>query len=104
MDITDAYISWLTVVRKACPHAKCFCIVPHLGWHMSQVRAAVDARNEAGDKNVYVIDTALLKDGFHPGPRPSVLACDGVHPTLYGHAMLGALIAAEVQKVLSSPK
>jgi len=29
------------------------------------------------------------------------LAVDGVHPSGLGNAMLGALIAAEVQKVLS---
>ena len=100
-DITDDYTRWLTAVRAACPATRIFCVVPPFGWHLAEIQAAVDARNRAGDGRVHVIDTAPLKDGFDTRNRPSRLAHDGCHPSLYGSALLGALVAAEVQKVES---
>jgi hypothetical protein len=101
IDITKAYIDWLTDVRKSCPNAKLFCITPPLGWHASEVLAAVSTRNAAGDRNVYLIDTAPLMAGFKAGEGATTMAGDGVHPSQYGNAMLGALIAVEVQKALN---
>lgn len=100
LDITRDYIRWLLAMRKACPHAKFFCIVPPLGVHEGEVRAAVSDRNRAGDSNVHLIETELLKKGFRAGQGPTEFGYDGVHPSIYGHAMLGALIAAETQKAL----
>jgi lysophospholipase L1-like esterase len=100
LPITDAYTKWLSDVRKACPNAKIFCIVPPLGWHDKHVADAVAARNKDGDRNVFLIDTAPIQSGF--GLKgPSQLACDGVHPSVYGNAVLGAFIAAEVLKIIS---
>jgi hypothetical protein len=65
------------------------------------VRKAVETRNEAGDSRVYVIDIAPLRTAFRAGQGATQLAYDGVHPSEYGNAMLGTLIAVEVQKVLS---
>ena len=101
LDITDAYTLWLAAVRKACPRSLCFCVVPPLGWHASEIAAAVAARNRAGDRGVYLIDTAPLKAAFHES-QGTHLAPDGVHPSVYGNAMLATLIAVEVQKILSS--
>jgi lysophospholipase L1-like esterase len=101
IDITRDYIRWLTAIRKACPNAKFFCIVPPLGVHEAEVRTAVSGRNKAGDSTVYLIDTAPLKDGFRAGQGPTEFGYDGVHPSMYGHAMLGALVAVEAQKALS---
>ncbi len=101
MDISAAYTGWLCAMRNACPYARFFCIVPPLGWHATEVQAAVTARNKAGDQKVYLIDTAPLKAGFRTGEGATTLAYDGVHPSVYGNAMLGAFIAVEAQKVIS---
>jgi lysophospholipase L1-like esterase len=99
-DITADYVRWLTAMRTACPHARFFCVVPPLGFHAAEVQAAVAARNKAGDPRIYLIDTAPLKAAFRAGKGATQLAYDGVHPSMYGSAMLGALIAVEVQKIL----
>jgi hypothetical protein len=99
IDITESYTHWLAAVRKACPHALCFCVVPPLGWHATEIAAAVQARKEAGDDKVYLIDTAPVKAAFHES-HGTELAPDGVHPSVYGNAMLATLIAVEVQKIL----
>jgi hypothetical protein len=99
LDISEAYTGWLAALRKACPHAQCFCVVPPLGWHSKEIAAAVTARNQSGDRGVHLIDTAPLKAAFHES-RGTQLAADGVHPSVYGNAMLAALIAVEVQKTL----
>jgi hypothetical protein len=98
--IGDAYLRWLESVRKACPHAAIFCIVPPIGWHDKEIADAVAARNKAGDRNVFLIETASLRDGFSL-KGATRLAADGVHPSVYGNALLAALIAAESQKALA---
>jgi len=98
LDIADAYAGWLAAVRGACPKAVIFCIAPPLGWHATEIAAAV-ARRKAEDHSVHFIDTAPLKDKFGVAGATQ-LALDGVHPSVYGNAMLGALIAAEVIKQL----
>ncbi len=101
MDITAAYTDWLVSVRKACPKARVFCITPPIGWHTKEVAAAVAARNNVGDARVYLVDTTPLQGGFGDKNVATQYAPDGCHPTVYGNAMLGALISSEVQKVLS---
>jgi len=100
-DITTDYTGWLKAMRQACPHARFFCVVPPLGVHRTEVGAAVSARNQAGDAKVYLVDTAPLERAFRAGQGATRLAHDGVHPSVYGQALLGALIGVEVQKVLS---
>jgi hypothetical protein len=102
LPIAEAYLHWLQDVRKACPTAKIFCIVPPLGWHADEIAQVVSARNKTGDHNVYLIDTAPLKSLFDP-IQETPLAADGVHPSVYGNAMLGGLIVAEAQKTLCNP-
>lgn len=102
IDIADHYTRWLTAVRAACPQARIFCVVPPLGWHATEIQTAVATRHETGDRRVHLIDTAPLKSAFRPGNKATQLTYDGVHPSIYGNALLGALIAVEVQKVLSS--
>jgi lysophospholipase L1-like esterase len=99
IDITEDYTRWLIAVRKACPHARIFCITPPLGWHAREIQAAVASRNKAGDAKVDRIDTSALKDGFDP-KLPTRFAYDGVHPSMYGNAILGASIAAQAQKAI----
>jgi hypothetical protein len=100
-DITADTTRWLTAMRAACPHARFFCVVPTLGVHELEIRAAVEARRRAGDASVHVIAATALRGAFRAGQGATGLAYDGVHPSVYGQAMLGAVIAAEVQKVLS---
>ncbi|MFN0052553.1 MAG: GDSL-type esterase/lipase family protein [Planctomycetales bacterium] len=101
-DITADYVSWLTAVRQACPNTHFFCIVPTLGVHQAEVEAAVATRRTEGDRRVFSIDPAPLRHAFRVGQGATQLAHDGVHPSAYGHALLGALIAAESQKLLSA--
>ena len=98
--IAEAYARWLASVRRACPNARVFCIVPPLGWQAADIRDAVAARNNAGDTKVHLIDTSPLWSSFST-KGPTQLAPDGVHPSVFGNAALGALIAVEVQKMLS---
>jgi hypothetical protein len=100
LPIGDEYTRWLAAVRKACPNAKIFCIVPPLGWHDKEIAEAVAARNKDGDDKVFLIDTAPSKSLFSV-KGATQLAADGVHPSVHGNAVLGALIAVEVQKKLS---
>jgi lysophospholipase L1-like esterase len=97
------YLRWLVAVRKACPSAWIFCIVPPLGRHDRKIAEAVQARQRDGDSRVHCIDTAPLRSGFAEG-RPTRLAHDGVHPSIHGNALLGALIVAEVEKALSAAR
>jgi lysophospholipase L1-like esterase len=99
-DITGDYVVWLTDMRKACPHTRFFCVVPPLGVHQAEIKNAVENRRQAGDPRVYMIETAPLRGAFRAGQGATQLGYDGVHPSEYGQAMLGALIAVEVQKVL----
>ena len=100
LDIAPAYIAWLVSMRKACPNAMLFCITPPLGWHVAEIAAAVAARQTAGDPKVFLIDTAPLKSGY-AASSATQFAPDGVHPSIYGNAILGALVAVEAQKIIS---
>ena len=87
-------------MRRACPNAWIFCIVPPLQVHRNEIAAAVAARNQAHDERVHLIETARLATGFRAGQGATQLGHDGVHPSQYGHAMLAAVIAVEVRRVL----
>jgi lysophospholipase L1-like esterase len=103
-DVTADYTGWLAEVRRACPRAWVFCIVPPLGVHKREIEAAVNARRIARDARVRMIDPARLAPGFRAGKGATHLGYDGVHPSGYGHAMLGGVIAVDAQKVLSGEK
>jgi lysophospholipase L1-like esterase len=100
-NITADYTRWLTEMRKACPRARFFCIVPPLGLHREEIAAAAAARREQQDLRVHLIEAPSLAEGFRVGQGATQLAYDGVHPSQYGHALLAAVITAEVQKIIS---
>jgi lysophospholipase L1-like esterase len=100
-DITETYARWLQDVRKACPKAEVFCIVPPLQVHEREISSAVEARRREGDSRVHLIATASLASEFRVNQGPTRLAYDGVHPSVYGQARLAALIAVDVGKALS---
>jgi lysophospholipase L1-like esterase len=97
----DAYSLMLASMRKACPHAEMFCITSPLGTHTNDIHAAVVQRNQAGDSRVHFVDTAALQSAFSNQGKPTRLAYDGVHPSMYGNAMLSSLIVANIQNVLA---
>ena len=105
-DYTTAYPQWLAAVRAACPHASIFCVVPPSGRQRAGVRAAVATRNAAGDAKVHLIDTTSVtiplmpNNGVPPGGTQG--SYDTGHPSQWGHAIFGACVAVQVQKVLAT--
>lgn len=99
-NITADYTGWLADMRKACPNARLFCVIPPLGLHRTEIVATFEARRNSGDRRVHLIETEPLKGDYRIGKGATKVAFDGVHPSQYGNALLGALIAVEAQKVL----
>jgi hypothetical protein len=54
----------------ACPHTQIFCVVPPAGIHRSEITAAVNARNQAGD----VVSPFFTPAITPPSPRHLLLA------------------------------
>ena len=103
-NITAAYTKWLADVRKACPDTSIFCVPPPLGWHMAEVAAAVASRRNDGDVKVHLIDVTSLLDGYSDKNVATKYATDGCHPTVYGNAVLAALVAAQAEKALDEQR
>jgi len=100
LDIEAEAGEWLRAVRRACPRAWIFWLVPPLGMHDGEIGRAVEALRAAGDDRVFRIDTASLRAGFDRRAKPSRYADDGIHPNGDGAARLGALTAAAVRAML----
>jgi lysophospholipase L1-like esterase len=100
-DITVEYGAWLTAMRAACPHAQIFCVVPLLGFHRSEITAAVNGRMKMKDRRVHLIDLATLEPAFSPTATPTRLAFDGVHPSQYGNALVAAHVLARVMHIVA---
>jgi lysophospholipase L1-like esterase len=88
----SAYISFLRNIRAKYPNAAIFVMETFKQWYVSQTKAAVAARNSAGDAKVYYVDTA--------GWLTSSDYVDGTHPTAHGHSIianhLAPIIAAKI--------
>jgi lysophospholipase L1-like esterase len=88
----SAYTNFLRKVRGEYPKADLFVMETFKGWYASQSKAAVRARNSAGDAKVYYVDTTgwLSTSDFY----------DGIHPTVQGHTIiadrLAPIIAARI--------
>lgn len=102
VDLTTSYANWLSTVRTACPHTRIFCIVPPAGIHRGEIATAVNARNQAGDARVYLIDVPLMKMLAPNLGKPTQGSYDGGHPTIYGQAVFGACITAQVQQIFDN--
>ena len=100
-DLTSAYTGWLSTVRKACPHTRLFCVVPPAGIHRNEITAAVNARNQAGDARVYLIDIRLMNTLAPNTGKATPGSYDGGHLALYGQAVFAAGIAVKVREILS---
>jgi lysophospholipase L1-like esterase len=103
--IGNAYVEWIAAVRRACPDSLVFCIVPPSGVHRDEVHQVVQTCNHAGNARVHLIDipwlasTITVRDGVTTQLAPG----DGVHPSLYGQAMLGACVVAQAQRAIDKP-
>ena len=100
LDVTRNYIEWATAIRRACPHAYIFCVLPCSGSHRDEISAVVQARHKANDRRIYVIDVPSLNKLITQDPIATQYTYDGVHPSIYGQAMFGANVAVRVQKIL----
>ncbi|HXR73127.1 GDSL-type esterase/lipase family protein [Actinocrinis sp.] len=88
----SAYTSFLANIRAKYPNAAIFVMETFKQWYVSQTKAAVAARNSAGDAKVYYVDTT--------GWLTSSDYVDGTHPTARGHTIianhLAPIIAAKI--------
>ncbi|MHB9037502.1 MAG: SGNH/GDSL hydrolase family protein [Armatimonadota bacterium] len=100
VNIQSAYIGWLSTVRTACPNTRIFCIVPPAGVHRTEITAAVNARNQAGDAKVYLIDTPLVTPLMSNLGKATQGSYDGGHPTQWGQGMFGTSVIVKVQDIL----
>ncbi|MCL5102870.1 MAG: SGNH/GDSL hydrolase family protein [Armatimonadetes bacterium] len=73
VDITSAYIGWISSVRGACPNTRVFCVIPPSGVHRGEIQAAVRTFNQAGDAGVYLIDTPYLNTAVRANTDAVVL-------------------------------
>ena len=88
----SAYITFLRNIRAKYPNAQLFAMKTFDGRYAAQTKAAVSARNSAGDAKVYYVDTT--------GWLSSSDFVDGVHPSAAGHTIianhLAPIIAARI--------
>jgi len=88
----SAYVTFLRNIRAKYPNAALFVMETFKGWYAGQSKAAVSARNAAGDAKVYYVGTTgwLSASDF----------ADGTHPTAQGHTIianhLAPIIAARI--------
>lgn len=86
-----AYITFLEGIRLSYPNTVIYALRLFNGEYASETLAAVQARNQAGDANVYYVDTSGWLDSSD--------TLDGTHPTKTGHQKL-ALKMIEVLQAL----
>jgi lysophospholipase L1-like esterase len=85
----SSYISLLHTIRAKYPNAVIFAMDTLKQWYAAQAKASVAAVNNAGDKNVFYIDTA--------GWVTAADLTDGVHPNDAGHKKIAARLAPIIQ-------
>lgn len=87
-----SYTAFLRNVRAKYPNADLFVMETFKGWYAGQTKAAVSARNSAGDAKVHYVDTT--------GWLSSSDFVDGTHPSAAGHTKiadrLAPIIAARI--------
>ena len=95
--VQTAVQSWLSAARTGLGGAtKIFVIVPFSGAYQTNLSAAVSAyKTASGDVNVFLIDpTTRLPSGvFGNTGSANASTYDGVHPLIYGHAIIAPVVA-----------
>ncbi|MCY1138043.1 GDSL-type esterase/lipase family protein [Actinoplanes sp. Pm04-4] len=84
-DFQAKYAAFLSRVRSKFPNAKIFALRTFIGRYAGETRAAVQARNAAGDTAVSYVDTT----GWLPADGLS----DSVHPNDKGHQAVADRLA-----------
>jgi lysophospholipase L1-like esterase len=79
------YLAFLTRIRTKFPTTKIFALRTFIGRYAAETQAAVQARNAAGDPNVFYLDTT----GWLPADGLS----DSVHPNDKGHQAIADRLA-----------
>ncbi|NUT05979.1 MAG: carbohydrate-binding protein [Hamadaea sp.] len=90
----SAYIGLLQTIRSKYPRAAILALKTFRGRYVPQTQAAVQSVNNAGDGNVFFVDT----DGWVP---PDGLS-DSVHPNDLGHRAIAAKLAPIVAAHLTT--
>ncbi|GAA2703746.1 SGNH/GDSL hydrolase family protein [Actinoplanes palleronii] len=88
-DFQAKYVTFLTRIRAKFPNAKLYAMRTFIGRYAAETKAAVQARNSAGDAAVFYVDTT----GWLPADGLS----DSVHPNDKGHLA----IATKLVPILS---
>ena len=89
------YATFLRAIRARLPHAKLVGMRPFGGFVAGGVARAVADMTAAGEAGVHFVDTTgWLEAGDYS---------DGIHPTVTGHAMAGARLAAALKPLLPAP-
>lgn len=84
----SAYTSFLGNIRAKYPNAVIFVMETFKQYYITQTKAAVAARNNAGDSKVYYVDTtgwlssADYSDGTHPTPQGHTIVADHLAPII----------------------
>ncbi|MFJ9150914.1 ricin-type beta-trefoil lectin domain protein [Streptomyces sp. NPDC102270] len=81
----SAYTTFLRDVRAKYPNAALFVMETFKQWYVGETKAAVSARNKAGDARVYYVDTT--------GWLTTADFADGTHPTAQGHTIIANRLA-----------
>ncbi|WP_236028170.1 SGNH/GDSL hydrolase family protein [Paractinoplanes lichenicola] len=84
-DFQAKYTAFLTRIRAKFPYGKLFALRTFIGRYAAETQAAVQARNAAGDVNVFYVDTT--------GWLPSDGLSDSVHPNDKGHQAIADRLA-----------
>lgn len=84
-DFQAKYVTFLTKIRAKFPNTKILALRTFIGRYAAETQAAVQARNSAGDPNVFYVDTT----GWLPADGLS----DSVHPNDKGHQAIADKLA-----------
>lgn len=84
LQFQNDYVSFMSNIRTNYPGADIFAMRDFNGFLASNIKAAVNARNSAGDLKVHYIDTT--------GWLTSTDYNDGVHPSVSGHIKAANLL------------
>jgi lysophospholipase L1-like esterase len=93
-DFQAKYITFLTKIRGKFPTTKIFALRTFIGRYAAETQAAVQSRNNAGDANVFYVDTT--------GWLPSDGLSDSVHPNDKGHQAITDRLAPILSAKLST--
>jgi lysophospholipase L1-like esterase len=86
-----AYAKFLATIRAGYPNAKITALRPFGGGHAGDIQAEVQARQAAGDKRVYYVDTTgWLGNGDYT---------DGTHPNQQGSQKAASALAAAIRTI-----